>query len=863
MAASGGARPPPHGRRAWAARLASILAGVALLFALLAGLELLVSRLAGALALGQLSGTPAGGAHGAQLADGRRATSQATRPAQPSNERLANQFELIYEDELELEPGGAHYVAAGRWREPVSAERRLRRLLEAHQAAMPFDADVWRLSEPAAHMHLLSGDLARCQADLGALVAALAAALGPGGAWAAQGAGRYRLAQWLDATGRPEAGALLGQPFWPGSYAQCERLGAGAGQRQLLAELAARGRPPAPMGARYCVAKAAWPAWPSQGPTLKVGVCLPRHCDSWALFELAAGPGAGNASRAALERVRRHVRRLILLSLDARLWPAGQLELRDLYCLPLEERRRLAAPAWPLLAGLAAWLALVAACTWWPGARRRLAPGAAQALALDGAPFGRARPPGAHVRLEVLDGLKHLGCAAVVGAHVLLVGLALGGSYAHTAERVGADLRTMLVLSASNVVDTFLLMSGLLAAYLGLARRAPAHAPGGRARARARAALGQYARLVAGRYLRMAPLYLVVYAFAKTVAARLGSGPLWDYATNWHSLRGACRREHWLWPLLMASDLKPLAQHCVPAAWSLGVDLQLFLVVPLLVGGLRRWPRAAHALLAALVLASTLSAARAYTALLDHLAHQDLAKLRLHVFTVLLRHAAPAYSQPHNRMGPVLVGVAGGRLLHEYERRARAAGAGGAHHWPKWMRGRYLLAALLASLALLLAPCLVQLRERAKHQQPAGLARWALGLDAPVWLEARLALAGLALIRPLWSVCQCVLLLRLATDLAGSWPARLLALEAWRAASKLNYAILLVHFELILYESQTRLALSEPLTWTQLVAKFAFAYLGSLLVAVPLYVLVERPAGRLAAWWLAGAKNADVGGRAQ
>lgn len=946
---------------------------------------------------------------------------------QPGRKRskLGVNFELIYESELRLNEAQTHYQLEQdhhHQEQPevllVKPELKLHQLLAAYHVAMPFNPDIWTLSEPQQQAReLLSGHLFECETQLSGLVKSIERVLTmaspttsasnlsttgsgephrprkpqrPPPPLARVGHSHYKLMKLLDASGRPEAGLLMGHPFWLGSYLECQHLNS-MGKQQLETMASGQQQPLEQLETRYCVGKLAFKSWlqpgdhePNNGQpqqqqqSIKVGLCLPRQCDSLELFK-HQDPNSNASQRqrlAAIESVRALSERLIRFNLNEQIYPASHLKLVDIYCLPTAERRQLGAVAYLLLLFILGWLSLLIVCTVLRSQRqhRQLVDPSDGAIAkqgtleallgdklIDSLAIGvnfsmflgakqqsnflttpshqkqkrshqsQAEPidtisacnrPPPIVNLNVLDSIKHLGCAGVILAHVLLTYLTLGTSYNHTIETMGRDLRTMLLLSLNNIVDTFFVISGLLVAYLTFKKMNET------ARARQRQGkeqpeaikqqqakeqtstsmpgrwLGRYLRVVASRYMRMAPLYFLVYAFAKTISVHLGEGPLWDYATNADSLRGLCKRESWLWPLTFASDLKPISQHCVPPAWSISVDMQFFLVAPLFVRLLmfassnwhklesdkRRHRRqlASYVVLGSLLLLSTALTLADYKSLLDFVSLRDFAKLRLHVFTVLIRHAAHAYSQPQNRMGPILIGLVGGHLLFEYEerlKRARAAesrrkirNAKGDHQdddhqigWPFWMRGRYFKLTMGACVLFVVAPCLVQLRERARlwdarmaNQStggPSSLFKLAvkllIGFKTSTMFDCYLALSGFVLIKLLWSIGNCIIFLRLITDLNQTIWARLMSLQFWQILSRLNYAILLVHFEVIAYEAMSRLTHDGPISWCQLMTKFSFAYLGSLVIACPLYVLFEQPIHQLISGggWLMGGSN--------
>lgn len=887
----------------WSARLTIILIGTCVLFTSFFALDFLILKLSTLLAHtegrqhstssnNQLVGPAQWKNHSRNISitDSKQLQLSSSSSRRASNNKLAFNLDLIYEQELKLTSDQTSFIVEGR-RYPIQAELQLARLLEAYQLVMPFNPDIWHHSEPHRQMHLFTGQLEECARDLSALLAKITA-LQDRRPQSQVGAQHYKLMQLLDSFGRPEAGSLTAHPFWLGSYLECQQVSSGSLKLQL-------DEPSRELETRYCVGKVQLDSWParlkeSQLISIKVGLCLPSRCDSLALF--AEHQTSLNRSLEEVDKIRLQVQQLMLFNFNRQLFGASQVRLADIYCLPLESHRRLSVGAIALLASLGCWLGFSLLCTWLRWRRmsetsnswrlEQISDRLVNIMAIDvnlSLFFlsSRQSEKGEKlVNLAVLDCVKHLGCMGVILAHVLLTYLSLGTSYSHIVESVGKDMRTMLILSLNNIVDTFFVISGLLVAYLMFGQLSSGSSKSrtwneqrtasGRRRRRKTSAsqlwpfkwnqLIDYLRVVSQRYARMAPLYFLVYAWSKLVSTQLGSGPLWDYASNADSLRGLCARESWLWPLTFSSDLKPITHHCIPSAWSIAVDLKFFLLMPALVAVMRRSQRLGYSLLGALIVASCAHSLHQYSSLLDYVSAADLAKLRLPVFTVLIRYAAQAYSQPQNRMGPMMVGLLGGHLLHLYERRARKStrkartGSANIPAWPCWMRGRCFGATVGLSALLMLAPCLVQVRERARNSIAGGHLRVLLNLDGSLESQAWLVLAALALIKPLWSVCNCIILLRLATDLNAKLPVRIMCLSWWRKASKLNYALLLLHFELIAYEAMSRLSIG-PISWPSLMGKFAFAYLCSMSVALPVYLLIEQPSQRLTSWLMRAAKN--------
>lgn len=898
----------------------------------------------------------------------------------------------------------------------IAAENRLGRLLSAHHSAIPFDPNLWHFSEPREYIgessfQWLSGSLDRCLDGLQSLWTEVNDLILPdldgnqqqkcssssrqSPMARANGSELIRLMRLLDAFGRPEAGSLEGHPFWLGSYTQCVQLDAKANSNGDNNNHLMKGQH------RYCIGKFAFDKWLRRSDhspaTIKIGLCLPKQCDSSALLEAANDnlrttnrtadhfiDGHHHSSNAKMDQIKSLIKKIAMLNFSPHFYYSRELILKEIYCLPLEEDRKLGFGARLLIVFILLWLALMVWFAWlrkWRHRRRRwwmwqhlrhsdrrqpqpigprhwlswkvsqmtsgigLSDDFIDTLAIDSSleHFLETSPKAKRdeskssthaqfVDLNVLAGIKHLGCAGVIAGHVLLTNLSLGTSFMHTIGTIGSDLRTMLMLSLNNIVDTFFVISGLLVAYLMLKRSERGTDNKGEAtevQADSRSIskwLAKYGRVMLHRYVRTAPLYLLVYAFVKLIGPHLGSGPFWDYATNHQSLRGACQRESWIWPLTFACDFKPLAQHCVPAAWSVAVDLHFFWLMPIMVSLLKLKPRLAYATVCLLIIGSTARTISDYQSLLDYVSAKHFAQLRLHVFTVIIKNVAHAYSHPRNRFSPILIGVLGGQLLYRYEQRClrklksasdqndyNSSNNGSENktadqqqhsngssqntcllpkqqqknldQWPNWFMSSSFGFNLAIAINVLFAvlPLAVQIRERlrgaATQYRYASVSTMGHGNRPPdhysfingnnvtvsaaagQWddqsqydFDFQVALTGFVLIKPLWSICNCLIFLKLTTDLSKrSLIARLLSLRFWRILSKLNYAMLLVHFELILYEQMSRLALS-PTTWTELVCKFFYAYLSSVLIGAVLYVLFEQPMRRLAIHLIEGKK---------
>ncbi|KAI8423467.1 hypothetical protein MSG28_012591 [Choristoneura fumiferana] len=96
---------------------------------------------------------------------------------------------------------------------------------------------------------------------------------------------------------------------------------------------------------------------------------------------------------------------------------------------------------------------------------------------------------------------------------------------------------------------------------------------------------------------------LVVMGLAMTWVPHIGSGPMWDAVVKRE--RDICRQNWWQLVILMP-NLFPFETLCLPQAWYLGTDTQLFLVTLVVLLVIWRWPRGGVPVLSVIMVVSLL-----------------------------------------------------------------------------------------------------------------------------------------------------------------------------------------------------------------------------------------------------------------
>jgi peptidoglycan/LPS O-acetylase OafA/YrhL len=280
--------------------------------------------------------------------------------------------------------------------------------------------------------------------------------------------------------------------------------------------------------------------------------------------------------------------------------------------------------------------------------------------------------------LRVLDGLRCMSiCAVILGQALVLmqpVGI-MNLQALLPPSGLAATPAFQALLRADFAVDTFLFLSGCLAAYV-LLQRAAAASLGGAAGSLCQPRL--LASFIGHRVWRILPAYAAALGCYALLWPSIGSGPFWAALQPYTE-----RCASWWWTnLLFVNNLVPwqdnAASQCLPGSAYLALDMQLFALVPLLVGAYLLYPKAGIGL-AALLAATGLLASVVITA------RQSLtSQLRLDGGTQL---GADAYanaflSKPYTRSPAYLLGVlltfAWDQVLRARQAAAHAADAGAA-----------------------------------------------------------------------------------------------------------------------------------------------------------------------------------------
>ncbi|XP_049877393.1 nose resistant to fluoxetine protein 6-like [Pectinophora gossypiella] len=255
-------------------------------------------------------------------------------------------------------------------------------------------------------------------------------------------------------------------------------------------------------------------------------------------------------------------------------------------------------------------------------------------------------------RLKLFHGLRTMTMVCVFFSHTVLVMTLTFVDNPLYIEKSYEDPLKYILLNGSLVTHTFFVMSSFLLAYNFML-----HAE------KYGVSWIQLPKGIVLRWLRLTPVYMLVLATIATVMRHTGSGPLWPLVVG--SEADACR-QYWWAHLLYINNYIYGDALCVPQAWYLAADTQLF-CVGLLICVVARSARAQKIALSLLfTTALVIAAAHTYFQDLDAVVIQAPESLRnLYSLDDTFRLL---YIRGHTNLSTYTLGLAGGFLAYYWQK---------------------------------------------------------------------------------------------------------------------------------------------------------------------------------------------------
>lgn len=654
----------------------------------------------------------------------------------------------------------------------------------------------------------------------------------------------YELTNLLDSFGKPEPGFYSGAFNWLGSYRLCEKVSLDRGNIKT----------------RYCIAKMR-PMWWPQNETIypktrvRLGLCLPETCDTLSF----------QVHKEAIEN-------LAKFSLP-KIYQQG-LDFDSMFCLPDERSpiRQIPTSGYVYLSIVCAWLVLITIGTVLyeflfhkrrvkrrmeskemsnsrisdfdvkilriniftdsekktnelvkldkETSSKNLFEDFCDAISIRSCiksfksnNFRVNYNQGHRVKVDlgVLDSIKCVMTLLVILGHSGYLSSIYSRSLVYRIE-LNSSLLGRLCLSVSRCVDSFFLFFGLLTTYTLMKKY--------KLKQLSNPALWFGINL--GITARVAPLFMLVYWYSKSISPYLGSGPWWDYGVDKFSMKGVCMLDPW-WKsiLFFGSYGTPPVPTCNLPSWFLVSYTQISLLLPLITYIICKLPNyvAKFSLIAFLMLASTLSVS------LKLYNQTSISEEGFTVYGAFLADLFEKFESTGNmttlaRLGSVSAGCLIGYLLRMYE-------VGKIHDWPSWIRSTVTtIINVILHVIIVFLPIL----------------GYKSGIDF-LNLEGIISFNSLTTV--IWPILNSQLIIFATTIYNHKALVRFLSHSFWHILNKLGLMIYLVHWEIIF---TTLTSHDEAPTYgymTDIMKTWAFGIFISILVAFVAHILIEAPLSRL------------------
>lgn len=208
------------------------------------------------------------------------------------------------------------------------------------------------------------------------------------------------------------------------------------------------------------------------------------------------------------------------------------------------------------------------------------------------------------------------------------------------------DIITQGLANGTVTVDTFFFVSGLLVVYVTMKQLA---ANGGNA---------SWLQFYIHRYWRMTPLMMAVIAFCAVLLPYCGDGPRWKESIATYDL--TCKANWWVNAMYLQNFIHR-TDMCLNHTWYSAVDFQFYIISPFIIIALYRRPKLGLFLIA-LGLCATGIFTASYTAFHDLPAAPYMSSITpIEKMNFFMGYV---YVKPYCRIGPFLIGMTTGYILH-------------------------------------------------------------------------------------------------------------------------------------------------------------------------------------------------------
>ncbi|XP_015839400.1 nose resistant to fluoxetine protein 6-like [Tribolium castaneum] len=202
------------------------------------------------------------------------------------------------------------------------------------------------------------------------------------------------------------------------------------------------------------------------------------------------------------------------------------------------------------------------------------------------------------------------------------------------------DPANMFIMGATVSVDTFFVVGGLVTVYTFL-------------KSMDKGAKFNVLLFYFHRYLRLTPAYFIMALIHLFLLNHFGNGPLWKVVDV--ELVDSC--ETGWWSSLLYINNYVQKGTCVPQTWYLQVDMQLFVLSPLILIPLYKWPKIGLSILGFLIIGGCVS-----PFVIGYVKHINAGMLNNEDTEKFMTYY---YAATYARFGPYVIGMLAGYFLYK------------------------------------------------------------------------------------------------------------------------------------------------------------------------------------------------------
>lgn len=416
-----------------------------------------------------------------------------------------------------------------------------------------------------------------------------------------------------------------------------------------------------------------------------------------------------------------------------------------------------------------------------------------------------------------------LGCLDFIKVGMaLLVILAHSGLYSTNYTRsltnkieMNTTAQSRLVVSVVRCVDTYFVFFGLLTTYTLMRKLSDKQL----------ANPFMWIGVNVGIFLRIAPVFMLVYWYSRSVSPFTGAGPWWDYGVDRYTFKGMCRDDSWWKSIPYFANMGfPRVPACNLPGWFIVCYAQLSLILPLITYVVAKLPSFKHKFLL-IGFMVTLSAGALSLQFYYQKVVQEEALTTYGVFlhNIMEKYSTTGYMSTLGKLGAAAIGCLAGYLLRMYELKQ-------IDRWPRWLVSELTIAlVVLGHVIIFLAPL---------------FGYYAYLATGRVVSNGEFALGNFVLC-VCWPILNVMLIIPATSVYNHKALIRFLSHSFWHAFNRLGLCMFLIHWEILLYATTNYEQAATYGFVTDVMKMWSFGIYVSIVMAAAVHVLFEAPISRL------------------